>query len=614
MGGITGLAFTSHDCSEIVDNMAARMPYRAVNGMSKGCVAGASFVGLYRRPNFDYPEQSPPLEVAPLVLVTCDCRIDNREQLISHFGLETASDHELIYRSWLEWGSSFPVKLLGDFSFAIYDGRTNKLVLGRDPVGVKPLFYAWTELGLAFASEIAPISNCLSMRRFNSRNIKDFLLGHATSSDETMVQGVFRVPPGKVIEVAADRRSSVSCYWNPYSIEVTSETSATKLWALLTEAVRVRSKNTGPVGYACSGGLDSTSICYAAPSSKPDRTLPLRTFSIVFDSFPSESERAYIEAALHGLPADPTFVDMSGYDPLEELSDHLNEQSRLFHAPGLVMNGKLYRAVQASGCTVFIDGHGGDEVVSHGFQRLVELALEKRWLELWRSAAAASVTLDESRMRVFLAYWLRYGFNKAPRLRARLIRSLTLQDASDDIIGPELSDVQSAPDPKADVPNSARSTNYHHVTKIFNHNVVEGLEILELAAARRGIELRFPFLDRPLIEYALSLPESSKLQGRWTRAILREAMAGVVPETVRLRTEKFDFTSHLARGILSSQRESVTDALKSNCLGRLVNLARLERSWIALENSGPKAKNSETLAVWRAITLYKWISGSQRGN
>lgn len=612
MGGLAGVAFCGPDVSESARTMASMMRYRAPDGTSEARGSDFHFVNLYRRPHLEYNQNAPNLSVGDKVFVTSDSRIDNRNDLLAQLGMHSASDNELIYAAWTKWGDAFPEKLLGDFAFAIYQEKAQRLLLGRDVVGVKPLFYAWTSEGFAFASELVPIAHLLQKQSVNYSHVRAFLIGEAADTDETMIEGIFRVPPGHILKVDARRITELNRYWDPHEIPASPETSPAKLWDILCNSVRQRSKSTGKVGFACSGGLDSTSICYAAASCGIDAILPLRTFSIVFDKTPAESERSYIENALKGLPAEATFVDMSDYDPLDDLAVHLKEQGRLFHAPGLAMMGKLYQQIREADCEVFIDGHGGDEVISHGFQRLTELAVERRWLELWRCTAAAAATFGSPRSKTFLTYWLRYGMHRMPRLRRRLVKTLWPNSSDEQILGPALKGLISESG-KVNGPSSP-SRNAAHVASVFNRSFTDSIEILELAAARRGLEIRFPFFDRRLIEYALSLPEEAKLQGRWTRVVLREAISKIVPDTVRLRTEKFDFTSHLARGILQSKDRTLNSLTEAGQISGLLNTDFIKKALLSLNKSGPHSSNSDVILVWRSILLSKWNGDLKKGD
>lgn len=611
MGGIAGIVFGGQDCGQVAKNMACMMSYRAPDGKSEADGEGIHLIGLYRRPHMEYPEAVPLLKVAPSTLVVSDSRIDNRDELLRHLGLGDVSDNELICAALAEWDVSFPEKLIGDFAFVIFQEDRNRLLIGRDSAGLKPLFYSWTEAGLIISSEIAPIVHCFPSDRYNETHIRDFLLGGSTQSEEMITAGVFRVPPGHILELTSDRSIRRSRYWDPSTIEVSDGGSADELWALLRDSVRQRSKNTGPVGFACSGGLDSSSICYAAARCGLESILPLRTFSIVFDATPAESERRFIETAVNDLNADASFIDMSGYDPLDDLSDHIVEQGRLFHAPGLVMNGKFYEYISAKGCSVLIDGHGGDEIISHGFPRLDQLAAAGEWAELWRCTAAPATTFGTSRLKLIVSYWLRYGTRRQWRIRKALLLLLWRETNTSNILGPSLK--ETTPQPKLHPKHGAPTAeNAAHIESIFSPMMLDSLEVIELAAARRGIEIRFPFFDRRIIEFALSLPESAKLDGRWTRAILRAAIKDIVPESLRLRTAKYDFSKQVARGILSSKDRTLEDALQDNKIKNLVNRSMIRLAWKRLSLSGESAATTDVFMAWRTVALAKWIKATRK--
>lgn len=609
MSGIAGIVFCSEQKPDAVKFCASMMQYRAVSGMSEAVGTMSNFANLYRRPHGGYHDIPPEIEVCPYVFVTSDSRIDNREELLGELGLGGASDNELIYRAWLEWGETFPKRLLGDYAFSIYDEQNECLILGRDPFGVKPLFYSWIEGGLVFASEIAPIATLLGEPGLSDAHVKAFLLGEAMPNNETGVNGVFRVPAAHVVTINRSNNIQTTRYWDPYSIEVSERPSSAVLWSLLSKAVARRARNIGTVGYACSGGLDSTSICYAATAIQEASSSPIHTFSIVFDKTPHESERKYIEIAVKDLSAEATLVDMSDYDPLDDLAQHLTEQQRLFNAPGLVMTAKLHKIVKEQGCTAFMDGHGGDEVISHGFDRLSELAKSKNWIELWRSTKAAQGVWGESRIKMFLVCCLAHGTSRLRRLRKWILLRVFSSAQNDVILGPGMLNVsEPSPEPSK---SAGGDRNADRIDVLTDPLVQESLEVLELCAVKRGIELRFPFFDRELVEYALSLPNSAKLDRGLTRAILRDALEGRMPDSIRLRTSKFDFTPQIARGLFKSPSMSMDDVFHSKHMNRLLNVDQVKSSSRNLQMHAAKTRNIDVMIVWRSIVLRRWLRVSE---
>ena len=149
-----------------------------------------------------------------------------------------------------------------------------------------------------------------------------------------------------------------------------------------------------------------------------------------------------------------------------------------------------------------------------------------------------------------------------------------------------------------------------HLGDLANGTIERSLEVLHRAASARGVEARYPFLDRELVELTLSLPDEAKLVGGWTRAPLRAAMRGILPETVRLRRDKVDFKPVLLSAMLDAGRATLDRVLgaEADRISRYVDVDVMRAIRVQIEQAGAKADLADVVMLWRVAWLSLWLN------
>jgi asparagine synthase (glutamine-hydrolysing) len=575
-----------------VQRMLDAMPHRAPDGSS---VWASGPVALGHAAHHTTPEAEserwPLTNRAETTALVADARIDNRAELIRTLrpprtadGLIT--DAGLILSAYQRWGRDCPVHLIGDYAFVLWDATEHRLFGARDATGVRPFFYRDAPgEPFAVASEIKALRR-VSTGRWTIRDeqVGDYLAALQPPPETTFYTSVYRLPPGHAIDVRPGRVRTWA-YWEldpEREIRHASDEQAAEAFAeRFDEAVRCRLRSNRPVGAYLSGGLDSSSIVVTARDLRhrdaPGAgTGPLQTVSTVYDRFPSCDERAYMQAVLEQGGFDPLFIRADDVTPLDGLEDLVVLHDEPFLAPNLPVKWHEHRLVAESGPTVLLDGHGGDEVVSQGAARLHELARAGNWLTLAGEVRGLSQVYGETGAaqrwaslvwREAVQPWTRKrGWT---RLVARLLRKVggRLRSPSPavrravgslDIIAPDFrrriqleERRRTYLEQQRHVERTARAQHHRHLALPMQG---QALEILDRTARARGLEVRFPFFDRRLVEFCLALPADQKLRNGYGRYILRTAMHGRLPDPVRTRLSKVDFTPHLASGLYREWR------------------------------------------------------------
>lgn len=498
--------------------------------------------GLVREPDDD-------------LAITGDLRLDNRSELAARLGIEARdldgwSNARLVLRAYREWGHDSPVHLLGDFAFAIWDGRRRRLFAARDPFGVKPLYYARRAGAIAFATEMKG----LLALQFVDRSIDETWLGdflHRLNMDRvnTLYTGIKRLEPAHAMTVDADGFRQWR-YWAPdthRALRLTRDEDYIEAFSdQLVLAVRRRIETPFEVGAELSGGLDSSALCAIASRllRRTDRGLhvfaQVRPEGTAQDAHAPEDARDAVEAVCqHAGIANPCLLTGEGAGILpmiEWAARHCDEPPQNVIS---LFNDGLYDAAASRGVRVLLSGFGGNQCVSAdawGWHR--ELLLAGRWTHLW---SALSVKRDERHpalalMRLlagYLAPWAR------PTIDAALRRGPTwlkhpYRASRDDFarrVGMWRRTLRST------FVSARRFTLNEEVAHYLSLPVVASrLENAHLSATARRIEYRYPLLDRELIATYMAMPSHLKHIPGQGRSVFRSSLAGWVPDEVRQNT------------------------------------------------------------------------------
>jgi asparagine synthase (glutamine-hydrolysing) len=615
-------------------------------------------------------ERLPYADPASRVVITADARIDNRDELLHVFDLEpgetaAVSDSYLILNAYLRWGPACPEQLEGAFTFAIWDPREDTLFCARDRFGVRPFYYYHGGANgggkslFAFASEIGAILALPGIpRRLNERRVADFLVPYFEDRESTFFEGVLRLPPAHALEVrhAGPR---VYRYWSfddEHELRLGSDTEYVEAFGeLFAEAVRCRLRSAFPVGSTLSGGLDSSSVtCEAVRQIQGGSDTALHTFSAVFPSWskadPRVDERAYMDAVISssatagaGDRIRPHFVNVDGCRPIESALRYHDEP---LPAPGLYLGDALHQAGSREGVRVLLSGQDGDTTVSHGYEYLEHLATSERWEDLRRETRALSErrggigatgyarrfalpALAETAARGEWRSWARQsiavrrsldvslweiGRTAAPETlrawgrRARGRNEVPYWAALNGAIARRFANRMEIPERVKGSPASvAPSLRARHVASLTAGHWDFVLSTYDRIGAHHRVEQRYPFFDRRLAEFCVALPFRQRLGDGWTRWILRRAMDGVVPETVRTRMTKSNLGIGARMG-LASELHTVERVLEDpSSIESYVDLKGFRAAYERFKRDPARASERDLFTVFLPSVLALWV-------
>ncbi|GAB4523007.1 MAG: lasso peptide isopeptide bond-forming cyclase [Pleurocapsa sp.] len=645
MSGIMGIYRIDGKPLEL-NNLREMLDVLAHRGQDGANLWSESSVGLAHRMLWTTPEslseKLPFYDKVRGLGITSDARIDNREELISLLGLketssEKISDSQIILEAYSKWGNSCPEKLIGDFAFAIWDEQKQQLFCARDHFGVKPFYYYSSPQTFAFASEIKAIF-CLPEvpQKLNEVRIGDYLASMFEDRAITFYQDIFRLPPAHSL-IVSNNQIELKPYWsldpNKELLLDSDEEYAARFREIFTEAVRCRLRSHTQAGTMLSGGLDSSSITCTARQVMNEQgiNIKLPTFSAIFDRVKECDESVYINAVLKRGEYEPNYIDGDQRSPLADIERILWYQDEPLYAFNLFLNTGLYEIAQKKDVRVILDGFDGDSTVSHGVGYLRDLARQGKWLVLFQELRGYARNFDLPFWKMQQAYILNYGINpviekfQPLKLSRRIWQGLLrrIKNTSNkptvswktplnsDFIKKITLEQRRQTQRKSLIESQIHQRAEHY------YSLVRGvmpytLEVLDKAAAAYNIELRFPFWDKRLVEFCLSLPPEQKIRQGWTRMIMRQGLKEILPPEIEWRGGKSNLGPGFSHGLFTfeSQRIELILSQEFKEIDRFINSTYLKtayRKFLAQQANGEEEMN-----IWRALTLDLWLQDWHR--
>jgi len=469
-------------------------------------------------------------------VLASDHRLYNHVELADDLGLGRDSDMSDVLAGVLASRSDRACGLAlidGDFALALWNPQTRSLLLGRDGVGVRPLFYTYRPGEyLAFASLQAVLCDAgFASDAPDQKAVARLAVGDHDTGERTFLRDVRRVLPGTLLMFENNQLRS-QAYWKlkpgqTISASIPATWMADELRVRLQDAVCRRLPEKGPAATHLSGGLDSSAISVLAARALRARGDTVHGYSIqarrrrdvdIVDGAPYANVTAQAEENLRAIAIDALpFAELAtGRVALGEpvLSHEDDPYERIASLAGSAGHGPI------------LSGFGGDHLVSfNGRGDLSEYLLKLKWRRLARELEAHKGQTGRSAWKTLAAD---IGAHLLPQ---PLTSALRKKFGSDEPSAASLADFMN--DGTISRTSAGPTTRQNRLALISNGSISVGLELLARQAARHGTSYAFPFLDRNLMDYALRLPtEVFRVDGvgRW---IFRQAMIGVLPESVR---------------------------------------------------------------------------------
>ena len=477
-----------------------------------------------------------------------------RRELEGRFRFRSSTDTEVVLRLYEAEGADFVRRLNGMFAIAIYDGRppgpghprSPNLLLARDRLGIKPLYYHARGRRFLFGSEIkAILASGLYLPDVNWQAVSDYFTYLYVPSPDTAFEGIRQLPPGHLLEVnLGSVEVALKRYWQ---VEGDADHStdgdvSQKLRDLLADSVRLRLVSDVPLGVFLSGGIDSailTGLMAEASSG------PVKSYTVVFrgDELELYDERDAARRVADRFGTDHHEIEVDVADP-GEMFDLVEFFDQPFGNPTFYLTHLISKSTRSE-TTVALSGAGGDELFA-GYPRYRALALARwaRWLPRpflngvrWllslprddhrgmglRRARQFFDGLDPDLARQLLRWTYFLGETEKAALLGPLARS-EMAGASGFLHPDRLLRRRLEDSPLSDPGNRVLHLD---IETFLVDSILEYTDKMSMAV---GLEVRVPFLDHRVVEHSLGIPFGRKLRGGRTKVVLKEAFADLLPE------------------------------------------------------------------------------------
>jgi asparagine synthase (glutamine-hydrolysing) len=532
---------------------------------------------------------APALPESATSIIAADVRLDEPVALARALGCDEAQAEDALLLTALErFGLPKLDQVLGDFAFASWNTKAQRLICGRDMFGIRPLAFVH-QPGKIFA--FASFPNALHGAGIVAKKVdEDALVRRLVRNlrhDDSLIAGIRRLPPAHVIEVSSED-ISLTRYWQLDRAAVgtkegSPEAAARELRQLVDEAVRCRLPRKSETGAHLSGGLDSSAIAVLAARKLRERGRKLYAYSFLDrqrNDITLEDETEFVKAVveqegdidwtpIRPSPASHRLVKPVDADKMTPLSADAPE------------NAVCQRA-EEQGVGVLLSGWGGDEGATfNGRGTLAELLLHGRWPKFAREIAALSRERGWSMASVFRREILFYFWRAV--LPVSVLKRASGRDRPlivllEEFLSPDVRrHLTQVLDATLTMAPDGRENRWRLLT---SPHIAERAEIWAQIGARHGLAFAFPLLDRRVVEFALSIRSELFLRDGFRRRPFRDAMADVLPDRVRLRHLKYRrFPSNLI-DVAESKSEllaRIGACEKNESVRRIINLEHLRR-------------------------------------
>jgi asparagine synthase (glutamine-hydrolysing) len=525
-----------------------------------------------------------------------DVRLDNRAELrrIATESTERTSDLELVLAVIDAKGVDAVTALHGDFGFVVWDARAQKLIAARDAFGVKSLFMRRDRGITVFSSLAAPLA---AREEYDIDYMRQFLYGGCLNTERTAWRDVTRVEAGQVY-MQRGSAGDAKKFWSAEQFQPSKSAleadAVDEFRSLFRTAVSTRLDHNGRTWAHLSGGLDSSSIVSTA-ERLVNRGSIAGTVTLV-DSLGSGDETPFSnlvvnELGVPNLQLRDTWAwqENSGFTATDEPSSLYPFQAR---------DRAIRETLRQHNARVLLSGLGADHYLTGNLNYIPDLVTAGRWVQAGKDLLAWSMAMRRS------FWWTARNYAVEPLIGGRLLRSGHDEDAlrlprwlgDANVVAREYARL-------ADVTvNPPRGRRFAHSTARELATVAEWVLRGEF---EEGMDVRYPFLSRPLVEFALRLPVAMKARPRARKWILRESMRGVLPEAIRTRQGKGGIGARILWS-LNQEADTIQALLRQPLLADL-GLIDVSHLRAAVDEARHGAKH-HLVMLMSALSLETWLA------
>jgi asparagine synthase (glutamine-hydrolysing) len=536
--------------------------------------------------------------------------LEIKKELINiGYNFKTHSDTEVILNSYIEYGERCVERFNGMWAFAIYDFRINKLFCSRDRLGVKPFYYCYYDNCLFFSSELKVLHDVCNIRDANHSKVYEYLAyGYRINDGETFLENCFELLPGTNM-VYENKKKSYNKYWRleenlyKHNTDLTFHEEYTQLFE---NAVKLRYRSDVPVALLLSGGLDSSAIAKVTDNLIEKGELKQTDIHAYIASFPNFKDdetaiaREFIKTC-HNITLHEMIIDTKSLvNDFEKTIYGLDNPLMTFAS---IAHNSLMKDCNKLGIKVVLNGQGSDEAYAGYVKNICGVYLTDQLLSRKGSFLKEFYQLNTQNkysVPFLIVQMLKSTLNQpfSAYLRTKY-QEKSVNCLNKDFIKENYSHYNS------EYKFSFKGANFNnYLLNRINHQGLNNiLHYEDISSMQQSIEIRSPFMDYRLMEFAFSIPNELKFKNGITKVIQRETIGRMLPDSISKNRKKIGFNTPFFEYISSDPifRTYIFNILNSTSF-RSKNIWNANKIIKVFENPSKYPK----FPYWRVINLEVW--------
>ncbi|MGC6422216.1 MAG: asparagine synthase (glutamine-hydrolyzing) [Flavobacteriaceae bacterium] len=514
-----------------------------------------------------------------------------------NYSFTTTSDTEVLLKAYHAWGDKMLQLINGMFAFSIYDIKKELVFSARDRLGVKPFYYSWNDGKFEICSQLAPFSK---KGMISQQAIAIYLQTGYIPSPFSIYENIFKLPPGHTLEFDLKKnKKTLKKYWDLDKVKIqkfTYKQAKEQLHDLMKDAVKIRMQSDVPYGSFLSGGIDSALVTAIASKVSNEK---IKTFTIGFED-PKFDESKLAKKFSEILNTDHTETLCKAKDLINLLPTFFKVYDEPFADSSAIPSLLLNKTTKPM-ATVALSGDGGDESFL-GYNHF-------QWV-------------NKARIFFKIPYWLRKAFSSILPFRllgkkGRSIKNIFLYQTINTFIESIFIGFDSIllkkDDKWLDRYRDYKKTAKHVIQKTADLNIKLWLENdsnvkVDRASMAFSVEVRSPFLDYRIVEFARTLPVHFRYKNSIRKRIVRDILSEYIPEKV-FNTPKMGFGIPIQSWIRNDLFEEFKNVINSHHLEELEILNKDKIK--SMFKAHVEGKEDYSAYLWRVYILFKWLETNE---
>ncbi len=522
------------------------------------------------------------------------------------------SDTEVILAAYHKWGIECLNRFNGMFAFAIYDSHKGEVFIARDRLGIKPLYYAEFNGMFAFSSELRSLLAAdIIPRKLNKSGLVDYLRYQTVHAPNTIIDGVKMLMPGNYIHITDLNHPKVNeqTYWNlnaKFQEQLAKKTYreiCDEVYDLLYKSVQRRLVADVPFGAFLSGGIDSSAVVGLMSKASAQT---VKTFSVTFDE--SEfSEAKYAQLIADKFKTDHREIKLTSDYFMQELPAALKATD---HPSGDGPNTFIVSKVtKEAGITMALSGLGGDELFAGyaiftrsskleknkwiaSFPQPIRLAFAKLYQQIKKGIAGDKIA-ELLALKNF-EFESTYPLSRQVLLESQILQLLNISKLPDNAVAHQIKNLN-----LQQFSSLLSKVSVAEISTYMQNVLLRDTDQMSMASA---LEVRVPFLDYHLVEYALSVPDHFKYPTS-PKKLLIDALGDLLPNEI-VNRPKMGFTLPWKHWMKNEMKQFCAERLESFAARELVNATQIKAMWNAFLKDDPRITWSR---IWYLVVLENWL-------